>query len=47
MSAIQKTSATCLPPEAYIHLWKVASENNVKPKFKSTFIPQNVTANRK
>jgi hypothetical protein len=46
MSAIQKTSATCLPPEAYIRLWKVASENNAKPKFKSTFIP-NVTTNRK
>ena len=46
MSAIEKTSATCLPPEAYIRLWK-KSEKSESPKFKSTFIPKNVTENGK
>jgi hypothetical protein len=49
MSAIEKTSATCLPPEFYLKLWKVnATKNQAQPKFKSTFIPKkNETKNRK
>jgi hypothetical protein len=38
MSATEKTQHTCLPPEAYIHLWK-KSEKSEPPKFKSTYTP--------
>jgi hypothetical protein len=40
MSAIEKTSGTCVPPEAYIRLWKASAEKNAEPKFKSTYTPQ-------
>lgn len=39
MSAIEKNQHTCLPPEAYIHLWQ-KSEKSEQPKFKSTYIPK-------
>ena len=38
MSAIEKNHANCLPPEAYIHLWKKAEKPEL-PKFKSTYTP--------
>jgi hypothetical protein len=40
MSATEKTQHTCLPPEAYIHLWNAAAKVNETPKFKSTYIPK-------
>jgi len=35
------TQSTCLPPEAYIHLWNVAAAASVSdlPKIKSTVYP--------
>jgi len=39
MSYTEKTESTCLPPEAYIHLWNAAAKAGVTPKFKSTIYP--------
>ena len=39
MNAIEKNYATCLPPEAYIHLWKKAEKPEL-PEYKSTYIPK-------
>ena len=39
MSAIEKTKHTCLPPEAYIYLWKKFEKSEL-PEFKSTYIPK-------
>jgi hypothetical protein len=49
MSAIERTSATCAPPEFYIKIWKIAALKNEKPKFKSSIQPikKNVTKNGK
>jgi hypothetical protein len=35
------TYGTCLPPEAYIHLWNAAAKYNISEvlKFKSTVYP--------
>jgi hypothetical protein len=35
------THGTCLPPEAYIHLWNAAAKANISEvlKFKSTVYP--------
>jgi hypothetical protein len=37
-SSIERTHALCLPPEAYIRLWK-AAEGGIPPKFKSSVFP--------
>jgi hypothetical protein len=39
MRAIEKTQHTCLPPEAYIHLWNAAAERFTGTKIKSTVYP--------
>jgi len=39
MSAIEQTHATCMPPEAYIRLWKSAKDSP-PPKFMSSFYPE-------
>lgn len=41
MSYTEKTAATCLPPEFYIHLWKTTAKATPsdKPKIKSTVYP--------
>ncbi len=41
MSATEKTQHNCLPPEAYIHLWKSAAKASPSelPKIKSTVYP--------
>lgn len=36
---ITKTQSTCLPPEAYIRLWKSVATETYAPKFKSTVYP--------
>jgi hypothetical protein len=33
------TQSTCLPPEAYIHLWNAAAKASETPKFQSTVYP--------
>lgn len=34
------THGSCLPPEAYIHLWNAAAERSTGTKIKSTYIPK-------
>ena len=40
MSATEKDSANCMPPEFYIRIWKTSAESNIQPKFKSSIFPQ-------
>ena len=30
----------CLPPEAYMRLWKVSAETQQTPRFQSTYTPK-------
>jgi len=36
---ITKTQSTCLPPEAYIQLWKSVATETYAPRFKSSVYP--------
>ncbi len=38
-SGVDVGSATCLPPEAYIRIWKSAISNN-QPRFMSSIYPK-------
>lgn len=46
MSAVERSSAVCLPPEAYIRLVK-AAENQYPPKFASSYYPDRAKGSRK
>jgi hypothetical protein len=37
------TQSTCLPPEAYIHLWNAAAKRSIFPKYQSTTYPNGWT----
>ena len=37
--ATETRAGLCLPPEAYIHLWRSACQDQ-KPKFKSSIFPK-------
>ena len=37
-TATEQQHASCLPPEAYIHMWKTAKQGP-PPKFRSTVYP--------
>ena len=34
------TQSTCLPPEAYIHLYNSVAKKSTGPRYQSTFIPK-------